>query len=805
MIIHTVQVSESQPITKTYAEYYEPVTNQNDNLCYFANGVNYKYKYSYNYNSYYYTYYYNNCQVDRNKVYYIDELGKYQPIGSEDPTNRTLYYKFGVELWQGNYYIGNNGYKLNKSSVYYLVYNYEFNGNIYYYNWSSRKFDVDPKLDDWREDHSYFGHPLTPSSEINADGSTTYYVTDEAFDTYGSVTQSTENIFTDTSLLQTKVDFNLERGTQWNTDRTKLVITRESDFDVIWTGLYGEDIVDYKDISGYNYNWENPKGYLWYYCKYYKDNRYNKIRATNYFTYELLRFDSDEPDIRIDVDNCIYFTNESKEEEGNYKIVINSVLEKTNTERKNGQDWYSNYSWDEEPGKNEEYYSNSNWYNIGLDPSVNPFTGYEVLGYEYNNSFTPKEYFRDRVTVYSNDILNLYYIRSSYYFTIANQEGVGNIYHLYKDNVDRLDLNNINMPYGVDSDYTFAGLFDSSDKDNATMVVAPDGNFVKEVKGNPDNDPTIFKYKSKYYQRSSYVMPAHNVQLFAHWDPPVRQVTFVLDENSTNTVVANDVHKGDTLSEVLAAHTEISKTRDDYQFVNWYYLDEAENEVLFPESAIILDDVTLYAKWQKVAGEGTYYLSAYDAQTSQPILDTDGKNVTYTGEAQIGSAVKVNVSMLADNNSALNGYVVVGDSEKSVDSLTDQYEFRFYFTKAAESWNYEVHCLANYGTDEDPIYYDLGTKTNSTTQDQILIDPGIFDNYYLQGIRNEGTVSAQTYAILNKPADTSETAQVYFIYKLDTDVIFSLEGNSKLYDGTACEATYNTISDKIRICLKINA
>lgn len=573
----------------------------------------------------------------------------------------------------------------------------------------------------------------------------------------------------------------------------------ESDFDVIWTGLYGEDIVDYKDISGYNYNWENPKGYLWYYCKYYKDYRYNKIRATNYFTYELLRFDSDEPDIRIDVDNCIYFTNESKEEEGNYKIVINSVLEKTNTERKNGQDGYSNYSWDEEPGKNEEYYSNSKWYNIGLDPSVNPFTGYEVLGYEYNNSFTPKEYFRDRVTVYSNDILNLYYIRSSYYFTIANQEGIGNIYHLYKDNVDRLDLNNINMPYGVDSDYTFAGLFDSSDKDNATMVVAPDGNFVKEVKGNPDNDPTIFKYKSKYYQRSSYVMPAHNVQLFAHWDPPVRQVTFVLDENSTNTVVANDVHKGDTLSEVLAAHTEISKTRDDYQFVNWYYLDEAGNEVLFPESAIILDDVTLYAKWQKVAGEGTYYLSAYDAQTSQPILDTDGKNVTYTGEAQIGSAVKVNVSMLADNNSALNGYVVVGDSEKSVDSLTDQYEFRFYFTKAAESWNYEVHCLANYGTDEDPIYYDLGTKTNSTTQDQILIDPGIFDNYYLQGIRNEGTVSAQTYAILNKPADTSETAQVYFIYKLDTDVIFSLEGNSKLYDGTACEATYNTISDKISL------
>ena len=370
------------------------------------------------------------------------------------------------------------------------------------------------------------------------------------------------------------------------------------------------------------------------------------------------------------------------------------------------------------------------------------------------------------------------------------------INHLYLDHVQSLNLAAISRPYGVDSDYQFTGLFDSSDPDNATMVVASDGNFVTEVKGNTNPNLPIYEYKSKIYQPSSYTMPAHNVQMFAHWDPPVKKVTFDLGDGSENKVV--EASKGDTLSDVLGAHSEIAETRADYQFVNWYYLDEAGNKVLFPESAIILEDVTLHAQWRKVGGEGTYYATAYDAQTSQPILDANGNNITYTGTAQIGSAVTASVSTLTDNP-GLNGYVVVGDSEQQVDKLTDQYEFKFYFTKAAESWNYEVHCLANYGSDDNPIYCDLGTKTDSTTQDQILIDPGIFENYYLQGVLKGDAVSAETYAILDKPVDTSQPVQVYFVYKLDTDAIFSLEGNSKLYDGTSCKATYSTIPADISL------
>ena len=321
----------------------------------------------------------------------------------------------------------------------------------------------------------------------------------------------------------------------------------------------------------------------------------------------------------------------------------------------------------------------------------------------------------------------LQYTRNSYSISFENCSSLPDATLKYEEslsNAKPLD-SMINPPAEVDSDYTFTGWYTSPACEPGTEVDWSD------------------------------TMPAHNLQIYAGWEKPKYTVSYDANGGTVNPE-SMTVEKGTAIDEEVLPKPE--KTGD--SFLGWY-LDEDLTRKFVPGTQIV-EDITLYAKWQ--SSNSVSYVVKYVDESGNSIADAEVK-----GPVPVGSTVEENAKEVA-------GYYPTM-SHVSVQITETNKEVVFQY-RALTEWQYTVRYENEAGVEiakpDGPI---------TTTDQEVVVSYKPIDGYTL----TDGSATTQTA--------TAENNEIVFTYKLNV-TLYHIEYLLEQLDGSYTVDGYTTVTNQ---------
>ena len=444
--------------------------------------------------------------------------------------------------------------------------------------------------------------------------------------------------------------------------------------------------------------------------------------------------------------------------------------------------------------------------------------GYTYYGYNYslNDNITKNTTTGNTASVTLNGTLNLYFKRSHSeieYMNVTTTDARRNPDdYLYRDVIKQLPRPTAPSPLG--SDFSFGGWYTTNDYSvqvtDSTGKVLQSYCELTSVAANAEKD--------------GFLMPSHNLQLFARWLPsncvvdfyplypdiqdygfdPRLEYTSVVARGSTVDIsnkipltpdgYANrsvELENGVYYYYVRSTNgTMISK----YRFEGWCEYSgfnrprqDQLHDPSMSNSYVINDDTKLYAKWTLVEGKMTYTIYCRDYNTNALLL-----TVQRTGN--LGEAINIPAPTFETDSTAMGDVSVIGSYSALEDlvptksvwpvTLSDNLSVTFHYKESA-IWNYEVHNVlrAQSGGVYTNILISTARYQTKYIVRQIIPDnlSGYTFNGYSEldgGTYGDGTFTESgqdSYIPLRKPASTSIVKSVTMYYTLNSDVLSTFE------------------------------
>lgn len=732
-------------------------------------------------------------------------------VKADGSTVIKLYYNRNVITIQFNYLVyGNNAgstsqfVRVSPVRVYPLTVNsWEPLGYSKSYSWGE-PFEKYPEygLDTWRGEETWysgdrwFGHFANEDYDYS-DNKKTYYVPAEMYDKY----KDCKNPIFKGTIRNCRVQYKATTADKW-------FITF-----VEWKGLYQSNFADYKKQNG------KPK-YVW-------PSDYQWKNGDTILTF-LTKFEAPDEDSysSSDSDSDLIQLYESGTINGdNGGSTIENYLERENSKRGEVEDGkvkqtvtYSEKSDDFEKADTIRMSGDGGQYTVS-----DKYLGYSV---KYAVGTQEGEVKPGTEVRYKKN-LKLYYIRNSYkitfnnvgsvsagnlenvhpdYQTVTSEGGIYSISYLYKDEIKWLP-SEVTPPSNdpeVDDDYVFLGWYDSAD-DEAHQIMDGQGKLTEE---------------GKQYLGDNGNMPAHNIQLFAHWAAPERTVIVNLDPKKTGDGVSllkdvkvtyhNEtytagsdgrftitIRKGDTLAGLTVNADTVTDGRS---FKEWRILLGGQSVRLDDTLGIYDNNTEVDALWDQ-DDTVTYQMIAIDP--TRP----DGNVIASWTSNPIPRGTEVMLDTAGLQEMIPSGYVLQDGGDKAGEKKKidqDGMVFRFYYKEPVGGWSYQIKQVI--------VYKDMSKQnktieichkilTRTTTDQQIVVnasdifqrDSDAYDLNYMYAVSDEGDQTSKTQVTLTKPEKDGDLQKVTFKYTPDQELLdkmVSFTDQTIEYDGNSHEPVY---------------
>lgn len=673
---------------------------------------------------------------------------------------------------------------------------------------------------DWESGNKWYGHFVKNDYYYY----NTYYVPAEMHNSYSEAflnEQYKSSNFINTDYFSNlMVQYSATTADSWHKTNQGDYVFGSYHAYAVWQGLYQSNFADYKDQNG-KYVW--PSQYQW------------KYRKTNTTLTFLTKFEAPDEDSYSSSDLIQLYASDTIDKGS----TIKNYLEKPNSCR--GQVVDENVKDEKKLGVGD--FEDSNVVKLsekeGTYTVSNKYLGYSAyyaIAGDYNDKtsgFPIKagvdvEYYLD---------LKLYYIRNSYkitfnnvgsvsagnlenvhpdYQTVTSESGIYSISYLYKDEIKWLPLE-VTPPSNdpeIDDDYVFLGWYDSADE-KAHQIIDGQGKFTDD---------------GKQYLGDNGTMPAHNIQLFAHWAAPERTVIVNLDpkntvdsvsslqgvkvtyHNKTYTAGPNGsftitIRKGDTLAGLTVNENTVIDSR---KFKEWRILLGGQSVRLDDTLGIYDDNTEVDALWDQ-DDTVTYQMIAIDP--TKP----DGKNKIASWTSNFiprGTEVALDTAEL--QKQIPSGYVLQDGGDKAGEKKKidqDGMVFRFYYKEPVGGWSYQVRQVIVYKDMSDQnktieICHKILTRT--TTDQQIVVnasdlfqrDSDAYDLNYMYAVSDEGDQTSKTQVTLTKPEKDGVLQTVTFKYTPDQELLdkmVSFTDQTIEYDGNSHKAAYTFNRDLLYV------
>lgn len=289
-------------------------------------------------------------------------------------------------------------------------------------------------------------------------------------------------------------------------------------------------------------------------------------------------------------------------------------------------------------------------------------------------------------------------------------------------------------------------------------------------------------------------MPANDLILYAKWTKIIHTVTLYY-------TYSDYVAQTDPYATIEIEHGEVygdsyTITRDGYDYMGWYYIDDDGNKVIFSLTSMqITEDISLYAEW--------YSVPLIGFEISYVYIDSDGNEIEIadktTGSWYDGST---RVFKPKTGTDLYEGYQTNYFPEVSSHCLLIEYDdngeckYTFYYIYA-ESMTYTVY-YRDYTTGEDistDLFIDEDNKSNPkvvTTTQSIVTE--VFTP--IQGY--VPTTYQQTLIIT---ADATENVLIFYYIEDDENGIYYVSHYIETLDGNweevITEQGYTTLGSEI--------
>ena len=723
-------------------------------------------------------------------------------VKADGSTVIKLYYNRNVITIQFNYNVyGNNAgstsqfVRVSPVTVYPLTVNSDNYWEIWGYSTKSyswgEPFEKYPEygLDFWRSGSTWFGHFANEDYDYS-DNKKTYYVPAEMYDKY----KDCKNPISKGTIMNYRVQYEATAADAWYRIYVK------------WKGLYQSNFADYKDQNGeQKYVW--PSDYQW-------------MNGNTTLTF-LTKFEApDEGSYSSSDPNLIKLSAKDTIKEGS---TIENYLERSNSKRgevENGTVKKTVTYDDVDFEKSDTIRMSGNGGNYTVSDK---YLGYSIkyATGDRNGEVSPGD------GVSFTEKLQLYYIRNSYkitfnnvgsvsagnlenvhpdYQTVTSESGIYSISYLYKDVIKWLP-SEVTPPSNdpeVDDDYVFSGWYDSAD-DEAHQIMDGQGKLTEE---------------GKQYLGDNGNMPAHNIQLFAHWAAPKRTVIVNLDPKKTVdsvsslqgvTVTYNNnrytadsngrftitIQKGDTLAGLTV---DANSVKGDREFKEWRILLGGQSVRLDDTLGIYDNNTEVDALWDQ-DDTVTYQMIAIDP--TRP----DGNVIASWTSDPIPRGTEVMLDTAGLQKKIPSGYVLQDGGDKAGDKKKidqDGMVFKFYYKRPVGGWSYQVRQVIVYKDMSDQnktieICHKILTRT--TTDQQIVVnasdifqqDSDAYDLNYMYAVSDEGDQTSKTQVTLTKPEKDGDLQTVTFKYTPDQELLdkmVSFTDQTIEYDGNSHEPAY---------------
>ncbi len=335
--------------------------------------------------------------------------------------------------------------------------------------------------------------------------------------------------------------------------------------------------------------------------------------------------------------------------------------------------------------------------------------------------------------------------------------------------------------------------------------------------------PTFAK-GTEFEFKETDTMPAHDMELYAHWVKKQHEVKVYLSEDD----LAGEAETPKYTFEVLHGETaptpsDPEPTDDGKAFDGWYYIDSEGIEQRFMFSMPIHHDMNIYAKYyNNVAVEytvayiladgyekdenGNYKLDAAGNRIPIPAKDEQGNEIRVAPELVANNLVDTHVTVFAKSGEQLyepyqTGYFPEPISQDLSLSLNKEENYKTVYYSKRQAVPYSVSYVDENGKPIDETKYPTveykDNQYSAVVEDFINI-PG----YTPDKLQKQLTISAdETDSNNNDIPDINEFTFVY--KKADTTavVIQVIEYEQDLY----ARSTYNEIEGKNQIFDSLNA
>lgn len=253
---------------------------------------------------------------------------------------------------------------------------------------------------------------------------------------------------------------------------------------------------------------------------------------------------------------------------------------------------------------------------------------------------------------------------------------------------------------------------------------------------------------------TSDTMPETNQTLYARWEPIVRKVYFHLlytDIAIDKTWDTTDKDGNPVTYPIEAPHGTLLgttynylPTRDGYDFIGWFYMDEDNKKKFAPDSMEIKRDLHLFAEWHSttdteyevkytLAEEETIGGSTYPIGTQVGDMTTGhssaGKTKTFTAK----SRSELNLPFSEDNSKL---YPTLNSHSILMSNVKDENKFSFTYIVDEEVW-YKIRYLNKLDNSEladDEVYSNKDTNADIITAKFKPIEGYLPEKYYIRKV-----------------------------------------------------------------------
>ena len=253
---------------------------------------------------------------------------------------------------------------------------------------------------------------------------------------------------------------------------------------------------------------------------------------------------------------------------------------------------------------------------------------------------------------------------------------------------------------------------------------------------------------------TSDTMPETDQTLYARWEPIVRKVYFHLlytDIAIDKTWDTTDKDGNPVTYPIEAPHGTLLgttynylPTRDGYDFIGWFYMDEDNKKKFAPDSMEIKRDMHLFAEWHSktdteyevkytLAEEETIGGSTYPIGTQVGDMTTGhssaGKTKTFTAKPRS----ELNLPFSEDNSKL---YPTLNSHSILMSSVKDENKFSFTYIVDEEVW-YKIRYLNKLDNSEladDEVYSNKDTNADIITAKFKPIEGYLPEKYYIRKV-----------------------------------------------------------------------